>query len=378
QVVEFLFLGSKSLPITHEACSAFCKFMSKQCSKQIRLTSLRSFQCDACLQFLLQGLESTQNDELRVDMLRALSALVFDNTTNISKFYPRLAILLLSLADPSVKPLYVRRMAINCIGNMCTNAGVKLQAYYKDYYKVLLSNLGVVEDTSSGVLMVKTFDFPTSDSGVRKIASSTLRALHFVLSQDKSLATDPLCDIISIVHTFVFMNVSVQAYIATANKSAPLITMTASTSTPQQRTGQLRTRQTPIPSMPTASPTLPPTSLSPSSLRTQLLKEDAKIKINGLLCLTVISKISPRTLYPQWHRFLPDTMSIFISNNSTGVGSTPTTYCLSPVLRSDNQPFSLFTLLLYDTTTTVRITVCNTLIAMLEGSKQYLSIASER
>ena len=51
---------------------------------------------------------------------------------------------------------------------------------------------------------------------------------------------------------------------------------------------------------------------------------------------------------------------------------------LYPKLQSDNQPLSLCTILLYDPTATVRAAVCNTLIAMLDGSKQYLSVASER
>lgn len=51
---------------------------------------------------------------------------------------------------------------------------------------------------------------------------------------------------------------------------------------------------------------------------------------------------------------------------------------LTPFLRSDNQPLSLFTILLYDPMVTVRAAVCSTLIAMLDGSKQYLSLALER
>lgn len=75
-------------------------------------------------------------------------------------------------------------------------------------------------------------------------------------------------------------------------------------------------------------------------------------------------------MYPHWHKFLPDTFSVFLSNHGGDA--------LTPFLRSDNQPLSLFTILLYDPMVTVRAAVCSTLIAMLDGSKQYLSLALER
>ncbi|KAL0080879.1 hypothetical protein J3Q64DRAFT_1200073 [Phycomyces blakesleeanus] len=396
QVIEFLFLGSKSLPTTHEACSAFCKFMFKQCSKQIRLSSLRSFQFDSCITFLLNGLETTEAPELRVDLLRALSALVFENTSNVSRFYPRLATNLLVLANRSIKPLEVRRMAINCIGNTCAGAGPKLNAYYKDYYEVLLSNLCVVDHTSRGTIMVASSSLDFTDPGVRKIASSTLRALQFLLSQDKTLVTNPLCDMIDIVYNFVFAHVSVQAYNPIPPKIDNPMPIQLSASTSKQRLGQIRTQQQQQQQQPISPSTRTQFSWRPSmlsrtmgalssdselsdsdsplnSLRKQ--RDDAKIRINALLCLAAIAKTSPRALYPNWHKFIPDSMTIFFNNN-TEIGSN--SQRLSPTLRSDNQPFSLFTLIIYDPTVTVRTAACNALIAMLEGSKQYLSIASER
>lgn len=103
-----------------------------------------------------------------------------------------------------------------------------------------------------------------------------------------------------------------------------------------------------------------------------LRRDDAKIRINALLCLAAIAKTSPRALHPYWHKFLSDTFFIFLANNSDQDGK------LFPALRSDNQPYSLFTILLYDPMVTVRTAVCNALIAMLDGSKQYLGVASER
>ena len=196
------------------------------------MTSLRSSQFEICITFLLDGLErakdkTTTAAELRVDILRALSALVFENASNASKYYPRLSNLLLESADRSTRPLEVRRMAINCIGNSCANAGSKLQPYYAQFYQALLSNVCVVEHGSHGTMMVASSSLDFTDSAVRKVASSTLRALQFVLSQDKTLVTNPLCEIVQIIQRFIFTSVSTHAYNAILKEDS----ITASTST---------------------------------------------------------------------------------------------------------------------------------------------------
>ncbi|KAI8144021.1 hypothetical protein BJV82DRAFT_74471 [Fennellomyces sp. T-0311] len=373
QIIDILVAGCKCLNAEHEACPAFCKFMFKACAKQIRLTSLRSSHFEICITFLLDGLERVQGQaELRVDMLRALSALVFENASNASKYYPRVSNLLLRLADRSTRPLEVRRMAINCIGNSCASAGSRLQPYYQSYYQALLSNVCVVEHGSHGTMMVASASLDFSDSAIRKVASSTLRALQFILAQDKNLITNPLCDIIQIVQKFIFTSVSTQAYNA-MNKEEPAQLPRVRRLPQPRRSQQISWRQ------------LEPRAIGLTSSDSELSdtadttmanprrqRDDAKIRINALLCLAAIAKTSPRVLYPQWQKFIPDTFSIFLNNNSDQHGH------LAPALQSDNQPLSLFTLLLYDPTVTVRTAVCNTLMAMLDGSKQYLSVASER
>lgn len=54
---------------------------------KIRLASLRLSQFEVCINYLLNGLENAQDVsfDLRVDMLRVLSALVFENASNASK-----------------------------------------------------------------------------------------------------------------------------------------------------------------------------------------------------------------------------------------------------------------------------------------------------
>ncbi|KAI8335128.1 hypothetical protein BC941DRAFT_462137 [Chlamydoabsidia padenii] len=341
QIIDLIVLGTTKIPIQHKASSSFCHFIYKQCTKQIRVSSFRASSFEKCLTYLLGGLDGDQvPGELVVDILRALSALIYENSGNTSKFYTRLTPCLLKYAERSVKPLEIRRMAINCLGNLCAGAGSKLQLYYKDIYQVLLSNLA---GQTSKSMMISFTNLDLNDSAVRKVASSTLRALQFLLSQDRTLVTNPLCDIIDIIHIFLFMHVNVQSYQQ----------LYASDSEMSDSDGM---------------------SFNPRRCR-----DDAKIRLNTLLCLLAIAKTQPKILYPHWQKFIPDTFSVFLKNHTLSTtGSTPTLYSISPILRSDHQPSSLLTLLLYDPMVTVRVAVCHTLIAMLDGSKQYLSMASKR
>ncbi|CEG82256.1 hypothetical protein RMATCC62417_16357 [Rhizopus microsporus] len=371
QVVELLIAGCKAIGHDDELSCAFYQFLYKQLSKQIRLSSIRSSQFDICINYLFNGLDTVKSSDHQVNLLRALSALVFENAGNTQRHSKRLSDTLLKFANKSAKPLEVRRMAINCIGNACAGAGTKLQPLYQDFYACLLENICTVERTSQGTIMVAAHSLDFADTAVRKVASSTLRSLQFLLSQDKSLITNPLCDMIDIVYTFIFMNVSVQSY-----STSP------TTSIRRNRVFSIRHSQfswkipsaslhrIPNPATSSESELSDSSSLTEMSPRKQ--RDYAKIRINALLCLSAIANTAPKVLYPYWNKFLPDTFSIFLSNNG-GLENQ-----LSPVLKSDNQPHSLFTILLYDPVMSVRIAVCNALIAMLNGSKQYLSLAIEK
>ncbi|KAI9242981.1 hypothetical protein EDC94DRAFT_638162 [Helicostylum pulchrum] len=363
QVIDILVLGCKSLGYQHELSRAFCRFLYRQLSKQIRVTSFRPSQFDTCIKYLLDGLDFVRENDYKVDLLRSLGALVFENAANTFRFASRLSAILLLLADRSTKPLEIRRMAINCIGNTCAGGGSKLQALYKDFYACLLGNVCVINHTAQGTIMVASTTLDFTDTAVRKVASSTLRSLQFLLSQDKSLVTNPLCDIIEIIQTFIFMNVSVQSY-ATVGTSTQFVRRNRlSQPTTQQYQFSWRT--------PKQATTSSESELSDSNNLNELSprrqRDNAKIRINALLCLSSIANTSPKALYPHWHKFLPDTFSVFLANNES-----------SPYLKSDNQPLSLFTILLYDPMVTVRAAVCSTLISILDGSKQYLSLALER
>ncbi|CAO3627309.1 unnamed protein product [Mucor fragilis] len=278
-------------------------------------------------------------------------------------------------------------MAINCIGNACAGAaGTKLQPLFQDFYACLLGNVCTVDRTTQGTIMVASTMLDFADTAVRKVASSTLRSLQFLLAQDKSLVTNPLCDIIEIIYTFIFLHVNVQSYGVgqPLNNTAPsrrnrLSQPLTSTTTPTTSTSSTLNRplqmswRTPLhksTSLVTSSESELSDSASLTELSPRRQRDNAKIRINALLCLSAIAHTTPKALYPHWQKFLPDTFSIFLNNNAIH-GELP------PLLKSDNQPYSLFTILLYDPMVTVRTAACNTLVSILDGSKQYLSIAQE-
>lgn len=234
---------------------------------------------------MLDGLDYVQDADYKVDLLRSLGALVFENSANTQRSATRLSATLLLLADRSTKPLEVRRMAINCIGNTCAGGGTKLSSLYKDFYACLLGNVCTVNHTAQGTIMVASTSLDFSDTAVRKVASSTLRALQFLLAQDKSLVTNPLCDIIEIVRTFIFQSVTVQSYSGVntqyrRNKLSQPITQYQFSWRPVNKQAS------------TSSESELSDSTQINELSPRRQRDNAKIRINALLCLSAIANVS--------------------------------------------------------------------------------------
>jgi hypothetical protein len=181
-------------------------------------------------------------------------------------------------------------MAINCIGNVCASAaGTKLQPLFQDFYACLLGNVCTVDRTSQGTIMVASTSLDFTDTAVRKIASSTLRSLQFLLAQDKSLVTNPLCDIIEIIYTFIFLHVNVQSY----GVGQPL-NITSTTPISANRSLQMSWR-TPLyksQSLITSSESELSDSVNLTELSPRRQRDNAKIRINALLCLAAIANVS--------------------------------------------------------------------------------------
>jgi hypothetical protein len=82
--------------------------------------------------------------------------------------------LLIQVADKSTRPLEVRRMAINCLGNICCNAGTKLQNYYSAIFEVIMSNISTVEHTSQGTTMIVARSLDFNDQALRRVCDNYL------------------------------------------------------------------------------------------------------------------------------------------------------------------------------------------------------------
>jgi len=243
-----------------------------------------------------------EDKEHKVDLLRALSALIFENANNTQRFATRLSKTLLALGKRSAKPLEVRRMAINCIGNACAGAaGTKLQPFFQDLYACLLGNVCAVDRTTQGTIMVASTTLDFADTAVRKVASSTLRSLQFLLAQDKSLVTNPLCDIIEIIYTFIFLHVNVQSYGVgqplnlTPNRRNRLSQPSANTASIVANRPLQMSWRTPLhksSSLVTSSESELSDSASLTELSPRRQRDNAKIRINALLCLSAIANVS--------------------------------------------------------------------------------------
>ncbi|KAJ3037848.1 HEAT repeat-containing protein 6 [Rhizophlyctis rosea] len=80
--------------------------------------------------------------------------------------------------------------------------------------------------------------------------------------------------------------------------------------------------------------------------------KDGRLQQNALLCLQAIAKAAPKLLYPYWNKFLPD------------IPSAHPAPSLISVMRHHELP-------------KVRLAACAALAALLDGSKQYLSVADD-
>ncbi|CAG8513418.1 4626_t:CDS:10, partial [Ambispora leptoticha] len=95
--------------------------------------------------------------------------------------------------------------------------------------------------------------------------------------------------------------------------------------------------------------------LSDSDYNQNKRNDDSRVRLNALGCLQSIARTSPKLLYPYWNKFLPDARTLSFST--------------SP---------SLFTIISCDPIQTVRVAACSSITTLIDGSKQYLSLADDR
>ncbi|CAG8467088.1 2678_t:CDS:10 [Paraglomus brasilianum] len=343
-LIDLLVSGCKTINYADEHfVLKFSKIIFIVCNKhQINLNgnSSRQSPLEVILTFLINSLPYATQPSSEINILRTLSAVLFENGTKCQKFHESLCHLLFPLVRPDNPNLETRRMAINCLGNLCMRTGNKLNGKYKDIYEIFLANLNsmTIDDTAS-----------------LKVVSSTLRALQLVVIEDKNVLVEPFGAVVETIKRFVFFNFDGSREEASMRDQMLPTQMLRrqSASTPKSR--PLRQMEAGTHSRNNSKSWISSDSeLSDGDHFHQRKTNDgSRIRLNALGCLQAIARAAPKLLHPHWTKFLSDMHSV------------PT----SP---------SLFTLIAHDTVQTVRIAACSAIMIMLDGSKKYLSVADDR
>ncbi|CAG8564763.1 9383_t:CDS:10 [Ambispora gerdemannii] len=253
----------------------------------------------------------------KVDILRALSKVLYENGNQCEKFHDRLLNMLILLAQPNNPQLEIRRMAINCLGNLSARTGNKLHGKYRSIYDVLFANLNAAED--------------------------------------KSLLKEPFGTAIETIRIYVFFKIGEMTTLSIDRTPRNQITRSYA-STSSSRTSQARNpreKSTYHHRSSNHSWLSSDSELSDSDYNQNKRNDDSRVRLNALGCLQSIARASPKLLYPYWNKFLPDARTLSTSP-------------------------SLFTIISCDPIQTVRVAACSSITTLIDRSKQYLSLADDR
>ncbi|KAG9303110.1 hypothetical protein G9A89_005068 [Geosiphon pyriformis] len=337
-VLDLLVTACKAInPGNEQLASKGSKLLFNFSNKNqfINIYSSRNSPLELFISFLINAYSNTTQLSYKLDILRALSKVLFENGGNCQKYHVQLLQILLPLAHPNNLELSSRRMAINCLGNLCVKTGNKLQGKYQNIYDICLGNLnaGIREGDENSSL---------------KVLSSTLRALQFVVTEDKNILAEPFGATIETIKNYVFFNVgSKNWFIDRTNITRLPINSYNKSSVPwHHEKANIHSSHSWMSS---------DSEFSDGDYnQTRKNNDDSRIRLNALGCLQSMIRASPKLLYPYWNKFLPDARPLS---------------SMSP---------SLFTLIAHDPILTVRIAACSCITTLIDGSKQFLTVANDR
>ncbi|KAI9206071.1 armadillo-type protein [Polychytrium aggregatum] len=173
------------------------------------------------------------------------------------------------------------------------------------------------------VLMAKLAAFDGTEKIMQsiKLLVSLLKAINFTLADNKALVAESLPQLLPVVHLCCFPQVNLTIL-----------------------TGMIGWGKTGIISS--------DSELSDSEAGSSKQALLTRLQQTAMMTLFSLAKTTPKLLYPHWSKFLPEHL--------------PTTPNLvSHMILNADEPIKL------------RILACDVIMAMLDGSKQYLSVASE-
>ncbi|KAI7818278.1 armadillo-type protein [Gamsiella multidivaricata] len=272
----------------------------------------------------------------------------------------------------------LRRMALNCMANLVHKTGTLFSSFHERMYEVLLSNLTAISQLEPSSISGPLSTARRKDRGSeRKLISSALRALHFLLQEDRNVATRSIPPIISVICRFMFftsenwINQPIASSFSSAfnagiiqrspyltpNNIIPSTKFTGGLSNTSQLQDISESPHTSYRSLQSSDSEY---SDSESGLhQTQRRQHDGKVRLNALLCLQALARAAPKQLQPHWPKFL--TSSTF-----------------TPMMAGTYRSSSLVGLIAYDPILSVRSAACVVLGNIVESSKQYLAMAEEK
>ncbi|KAF9414583.1 HEAT repeat-containing protein 6 [Podila epigama] len=315
----------------------------------------------------------------KMDILRALSALLFENGAVVKEHFPDLFRIIIGASgisehQPRSESREVHRMALNCLANLVHKTASLYAASHEKMYEILYQSFTSAGETDVGSMGTQSSIVRRKDKAAeRKLVSSALRALHFLLQEDKQLSTRSITPIMDVICRFMF-------YTSEHGSIPPNMTTTSSTLS----VGILKRQSYNQPSnMMLATKTS--NLLGPQSSTTDMFMDlsiqssdseysdtesgihhvqrrqhDGKVRLNALLCLQTLARTASKPLQPHWPKFL-------ITSNTQ-----PTLY-----FGSHKTP-SLVHMIGSDPIPSVRSAACVVLSNIMEGSKQYLAMAEEK
>jgi len=272
---------------------------------------------------------SITRDQQTVDALRALSAVLFENAPCLPpKVIETLLASLLSSADRTNPNTDMRRMSINCLGNLCTKAGKVLTPTQLDAaFKILADNLSV------------TPRLGTDPQAEKRVASSTYRALQFVIQERKTLTQNQVVPLLRDTKTFLFPE--------KRSGPDPPQTPNSQPSSPDKGRGRAqRARRAAY----SDSDLSNDSDIGSGGGASQHHSTEMKAKQNALACLQSAVKAGHKHTFGCWSDFIPD----------------------SPLPRP-----SLFSIMKDSPAPKLRSAAAAAFSAMIDGSKQYLAMADD-
>ncbi|KAF9946602.1 HEAT repeat-containing protein 6 [Mortierella alpina] len=328
------------------------------------------------------GSESTHSNAVdtrerrQIDILRALGTVLFENGPYVKESLSDLCGIITTVGEVPIRQekSELRRMALNCLANLVHKTGSLLSPFHEHMYRVILSNLTATSYYESGSIIVALGPSRRKErASERKLISSALRALHFLIQEDKHISTRSIPPLMDIICRFMFFTSEsgINPSAITPSSSAFNVGVINRATYP--------TQPSIIPSTKSAGSATPDVNAEPSlahyrnlqssdseysdsesgAHQAQRRQHDGKVRLNALLCLQTLARGAPKQLQPHWPKFLTSSTS-------------------APMMAGSYKVPSLLVLIGSDPISTVRSTACVVLGHILENSKQYLAMAEEK